>query len=317
MTTITAKPNQSMQDLVLMACGSLDGAMAFCRANGVSISDVPVAGDEYVVPTGIDVDDDALTTLAQKGIEIGTLNAGLAPHFGIILYPMMAASVVYPVGGGLFDLVLAASPGFIHANELPDPWTDTNLLKTMLKSDYDLSGVLMATVATPYATLQSDKETRYFIDSALVASDIYMWWSDLPTDFLGATVTYEDIAGWRATCAPLVLMPTVGMLAMHTLIGTISLAYDGTAGPYSFAITKGHTPIIGVDAVPAGQGLAYRPAGTSGIWTNIPTTGPGEETVTAAFTPGIYELILWTQYTNSTTTGGWPASVISMVFEVY
>ena len=62
-----------MQDLVLMACGTLDGAMAFCRANGVSVSSVPVPGHEYIVPADIEFDEVVLTDLWQKGIEIGTL----------------------------------------------------------------------------------------------------------------------------------------------------------------------------------------------------------------------------------------------------
>src|ERR1043165_9626948 len=104
MPNVTAKPNQSMQDLVIMACGTLDGAMAFCRANNVSISDVPVPGNEYVIPADIVFDEEVLTGLWHKGIEIGTLAqeavpAG-SPPLRILIYPQMQEWLINPVDDG-------------------------------------------------------------------------------------------------------------------------------------------------------------------------------------------------------------------------
>ncbi len=62
-----------MQDVVLMACGTPEGAMAFCRANGVSISDMPTAGTVYVIPEGIPTNSAALKELATGGTVIGTM----------------------------------------------------------------------------------------------------------------------------------------------------------------------------------------------------------------------------------------------------
>ncbi len=105
MQVIIAKPNQSMQDLVLMACGTLEGAMAFCRANAVGISDAPVPGNEYVIPDGIVSDRTTLTSLAQRGIAIGTLALDVCPMVTGVAVPEEglahnSAEIVYVTGDG-------------------------------------------------------------------------------------------------------------------------------------------------------------------------------------------------------------------------
>src|ERR1700678_4516008 len=49
--TITVQPNQSMLDVIVQAMGTLEGGMCFCGLNCVAISDTPVVGTVYQVPS--------------------------------------------------------------------------------------------------------------------------------------------------------------------------------------------------------------------------------------------------------------------------
>jgi hypothetical protein len=84
MASITAMPNQSMQDIIIQAMGTLEGGMAFCSLNEVSISDIPVVGAIYNVPDGTEAslvaydadtmaDTGVLQYIGQNRIVIGNL----------------------------------------------------------------------------------------------------------------------------------------------------------------------------------------------------------------------------------------------------
>ena len=75
--TITARPNQSMLDIVLMEYGTLQAAMEVMAENDTSISAVPDAGSEWIMPVVDDaaLDKQAAGYLKQNKIEIGTLSA--------------------------------------------------------------------------------------------------------------------------------------------------------------------------------------------------------------------------------------------------
>ena len=72
MNTITAKPNQSGLDIVLMACGTMEGAMAFMSANDAGITDNTNAGDQFTIPVAIATDISTLQYLQQNQVMIGT-----------------------------------------------------------------------------------------------------------------------------------------------------------------------------------------------------------------------------------------------------
>lgn len=75
MATVTVKPNQSMCDVILQACGSMEAGMQFCSDNGVGITDVPMVGTVYQVSAAAQALGSAsvLTKAAQQGIVFGTL----------------------------------------------------------------------------------------------------------------------------------------------------------------------------------------------------------------------------------------------------
>jgi len=115
-STITVKPNQSMEDLVIQGTGSLEAAIQFSTDNGVSISYIPEVGTTYQVSDAAIAlgDKDNLNYLVQNGIVIGTL--GSAPPvilgFRVILYPYLRAvknpvdAAIHPVTLGYWDFIL-------------------------------------------------------------------------------------------------------------------------------------------------------------------------------------------------------------------
>lgn len=304
-----------MQDLVLMACGTLDGAMAFCRANGVSISSVPVPGQEYIVPADIEFDEVVLTDLWQKGIEIGTLYEVPDPdpssHFNVILYPMMRAAL-------LLDMLpehilkLSAQAGFIHANSLPDAWSAANYLKHQFKYEYEADGGISAPGIVPYTTLQSDKETLYHIGFGLIVEQVMMWWSDLTEGIYDVTAQYEDVAGYRAFCAPLVLLTTFGTPIVRTLIGKLDVEFDHMEGSTVYIrLTPSHSSTGVADFNVASQQLLIK---SGPLW--VPLTGtPIGSSVVVAFPFGVHEIALRTNYINDAADIQWPSSMISMVIQ--
>jgi len=73
MKTTVAKANQSSLDLVIMACGTMEGAMQIMAANQQSLSNNPWVYTEYVIPDDIITDTSTLDYLAQNKITAGNL----------------------------------------------------------------------------------------------------------------------------------------------------------------------------------------------------------------------------------------------------
>ena len=73
MNVITVKPNQSLADVVIMACGTMEGGMQLMMVNNQSISDTATTGQQYEFDaTLITSDAGALQYLQQNGITVGT-----------------------------------------------------------------------------------------------------------------------------------------------------------------------------------------------------------------------------------------------------
>lgn len=78
MTTVTVRPNQSMLDVIIQGCGSLEAGMQFCVDNDVAISDVPGVGAVYVVSDAAlalagTAGAAVLAYLAKNNLVVGTL----------------------------------------------------------------------------------------------------------------------------------------------------------------------------------------------------------------------------------------------------
>lgn len=72
MKTITIQPNQSLPDIAIMACGTLEGAMAVMKANNTSLSGTATTGATFVIPDDAPTDAGALRYLEQNEVLMGT-----------------------------------------------------------------------------------------------------------------------------------------------------------------------------------------------------------------------------------------------------
>ena len=93
-TTITVQPNQSMLDVILQAFGSMEAGMRFCIDNNISITDVPVPGNTYVVS-------DTALTLGNADIMKKIQAGGI--RFGTQGLPMAGFAYVDETGGTYVD----------------------------------------------------------------------------------------------------------------------------------------------------------------------------------------------------------------------
>ena len=72
MNTIIVKPNQTLLDVIIMSCGTIECAMDFAAVNGRSISDVVTVGQTLTVPEEIIADKAALKYISDNKIVLGT-----------------------------------------------------------------------------------------------------------------------------------------------------------------------------------------------------------------------------------------------------
>jgi hypothetical protein len=81
MKTVVAQPGQSLYDLIIQGCGSMEAGWQFCIDNGLGFSDRPVIGNSYVVSAAALALGNAgvLQYLGQNGILIGTDGSGSLP----------------------------------------------------------------------------------------------------------------------------------------------------------------------------------------------------------------------------------------------
>ena len=83
--TITVQPNQSMQDVIIQATGSMEAGMQFCNDNNVSISDTPPVGMVYAVSA-------AALALGNSGNRVYFMQNAVVPGTLGYLQPEMLMS---------------------------------------------------------------------------------------------------------------------------------------------------------------------------------------------------------------------------------
>ncbi len=79
---MTAQQNQTFLDMAIMASGTIESLFTIVQANGKSITDAPIAGDDYLIPGDIVTDNDTLQYLMQNSITIGTKGQALPQGIG-------------------------------------------------------------------------------------------------------------------------------------------------------------------------------------------------------------------------------------------
>lgn len=298
-----------MQDLVLMACGTLDGAMAFCRANGVSISTVPMPGAEYIVPDGIARNKVILRELQQNGIVIGTLNqeyAGPVTGWRILLAPQLdvVASADLPIPR--WHMQLADVSGFIHYHPLAAAFDNVaNPLFFQSKVDYLVGNTPEVQIANP--ALPPAKMLRWNLSDAL-GSGMQLFYSDLEAPTI--TSAWRDVEGNVAIYAPLIgvkptydsdlLIPHIAVIMQEVLDTEIKLKVVWQHAEPEFS---GHFTVAGFDWLGVALDGTPVPGWTNSVYITLPI--------------GVYTLGAVTHYTSGPGGAPLPDSYRTLVIEVY
>ena len=98
-STVRAYSNQSLADLVIQGCGSMEASMQFAQDNNMAVSDVPVVGSVYVVS------DAALALAGSAGAAVVSYLAKIGNAKGPYLVgtlgvaPVVVAEVIYSEDG--------------------------------------------------------------------------------------------------------------------------------------------------------------------------------------------------------------------------
>ena len=72
MRTAVIAPNQSLLDMALMACGTIEASMKIMAENETSITGAATTGSEFMIPDDAPTDSFTLLYLGQNKIVIGT-----------------------------------------------------------------------------------------------------------------------------------------------------------------------------------------------------------------------------------------------------
>lgn len=71
----TTHKQQSLADVALMATGTMESLWDIAMANGVSITDIPLPGNNINIPAGAATDINTLQYLATNSLQLCTLDA--------------------------------------------------------------------------------------------------------------------------------------------------------------------------------------------------------------------------------------------------
>ena len=315
--TITSGPNQSILDLIVLACGTLEGGMKFCAENNIPISTIPDVGTTYAIPDldGAMINNANLKYLRAQNIKPGTAALPIAPvpNVSIILKPVMqVAHNTYeaPSSAGCYAYNLTATTAFINRYELITNYVTANTVFYNLTSLFD-PGIPSTHVDQLAVTAMAARSVPYRVPWMPGAGNT-MVWSDLTN--LDTTILFIDSAGNKAYVAPVILFEQTSQNVYKYLLGDINIeAIATTESAVRLRLTKSHTPLttdvvdfyyvsfIGTDTLP------YAPI-------SDPDDPTNPDKVILELPPGIYTFGIHTLYNK----GGvfLPSSAFTEVIEI-
>lgn len=308
MTTITAQHNQSMIDLVLSVCGTPEGAVAFCLANEVAISDTPVPGQVYIVPDGIIKKKEILRKLADGRVTIGTLAAEPVPipEPLLIMRPYVAVMAISTGPGWQLQIL---PQHFLIVNGYSEAFAEpTHPIKVQTITDYIAMNLPSTLLAEP--SVPEDEEVLWNSTIALpsVGVDKLLIWSEMPADH--TTTEWTDTTGNRAIYAPVMLLDAA--LTPQVFIHDASAALvSEVSGVYTVRLTKYHGSTAGAadfnlvsSKFLIWNGVAYE--GLEGVEEDA-------NNMLIELEAGTYEIAVSGKYENDAGTVEYPESLFSIV----
>ena len=312
--SIKVVPNQGLLDVILQACGTLEGGMQMMLANGRSISDYPDVGDTLHVNNqdAGKSDSGVLTYLQQNGIVIGTLSeTGSLLSFEVVLKPEMhvvSTTSSPPSVTGAYQFKLAAASPFLNVYPIQHahyPAND-NFLYYITEERY-IAG------DTPDVNLTTgnymDAESLPYNLAWVSGRGFMLAWIDLSAP--AKTATFVDSMGNEAFVGPLIVFDNVSQNIEEYLIADILVELvSATRNTATLRLTKSHTPIGHIDFLDYVMNWLYDATGG----TPDPLDPTNSDKTILTLIRGTYTFGVATFYTNGGTT--YPPSAFSMVITI-
>jgi hypothetical protein len=323
---VMTMPNQSMLDMVLMGCGTLEGGMQMMLSKtDRCISDMPEVSDEIVVSSKVGTlitNAEVLQYLGQRGIVIGTAGftyeSTLPPlpalELSIVLKPVF--TVVSTSAGPLTDHYSIAydgnNPGFVNLYDLITDYLVDNPIKYESEDRY-LAGLPSDNLSQDVSSLMPVLHIPYSIPW-VTGHGLMMCWDANPTPY--KTVTIKDVLGNSAYFSPLVLLSSdmnavVACLAPKLLVEMVSSTYTEAV----IRLTRSHDALT---VPPLGNfnniTLSWIYSGPTGVPDPADPGNPDKILLTRA--PGNHTFGVDAVYYNGVAMISYPSSHCTMVINI-
>lgn len=320
--TIRVMPNQSMADVIVQACGTLEGGMQMMAVNGKSISDYPVVGDILAVSTPDEAanrDAEALRYLKQNDIIIGTLGDVSLVTVTVVLKPVMQVvprTSSPPSTTGTYQFSFEAAPGFVNVYPIPHAYYPDmpNVPLNYLTEDRYIAG-------TAYPDIDLGRDASGiglpYMDAMNISYDL-LWvpwrgfmlvWSNLGAG--PKTATFVDVNGNKAYSSPLIVLDNATQAVEEYLIADLVVDIIATThGTATLRLTRSHHSVGHTDFVT--RTMTWLEDATGGAPDPLDPTNPDKTIL--VLPSGSYTFGVATLYINGATT--YPASAFTEVVEI-
>jgi len=317
MASIQVMPNQSMADVILQACGSMEAAMQFCADNNVALSDYPDVGAKYLVSdTALAAGDkQVLKFLRERGIVIGTLGVMPVLNYRVVLKPVMQAvptATDPPDVTGYYAYNLQADiAAFVNINAIAaGDYPSLHNYVSFETEERVIAGDAPETTSQNAPSLvMSDKLIPYQVPWVAFRG-FMMIWSDLS---VGAkTATFTDVLGNVAYVSPVLVLDSSTQNVEEYLIADLSVELVSAGhNTVKLRLTRSHAPVAHVDFETHVMTWLHNAAG--GTPDPLDPANSNKTIVTAS--RGMWTFGVGTVYWNGSSA--YPPSAFSMVVEVY
>jgi hypothetical protein len=248
----TVRDNQTLVDVALQTCGTMEALSYIARANDIAPSAVPDAGTVLIIPDNAPTDPVVLKVIADKKLMIATANVPPLPQLtaDFVLYPKMnfVARTVGAPHSGSWQYKLIGADDFVNLYDLVADYLTDNKVYAQTE-DYIVSGASAISATPDVVTLMSSKVVNWDIPwSNPALGYVYLLvWSDVA---LGdnTTTVYKDVNGNQAHVAPLLIIDNLTQnLIQYMLASVTSEVLSATGTHTTVRITRYHADAIVAD----------------------------------------------------------------------
>jgi hypothetical protein len=319
-SSIKVMPNQSMADVILQSCGSLEAGMKVMADNDKSISDYPNVGDVITIDSaGISAyaDTGVLQYLRQNDIVIGTLGDIADVECTILLKPVMHVvprTLTPPAITGRYEFNFQAASGFINVYPIPHTYYPlATPVLTFITEDRYIAGEMPAIAAG----MDGSGSGLPYMDALLLAYSLdwvvgrgfMLAWSDMAMSV--KTATFIDINGNEAYASPLIALDNITQTVVEYMIANLDVELvSASHGMATLRLTRSHNPVAHSDFVT--QVMSWIEDAAGGSPDPLDPTNPDKTIL--VLPRGKYTFGVSTLYINAATI--YPASAFTEVVEI-